>query len=353
MNSSNLNKETILLIGAINSGNPPDGGEEYKNQELVSYLSEKLMLKTIDTVCWKKNPLVIIKIIWMIYFSGVNNIWISTSTASSHFLFRFLYYFPYSNNKRVSYIVVGGMFSRYILNKTYNKKYFHHLYKIVVQGNKMKDELVSVGLNNVATVPNFKNFDFEISKKILNKGDKVRFVFLSRIAEQKGVLKIFEAAQNLNDQGFKDKYAIDFFGPVEKEFNHVFLEGINSIENIFYKGFLDLRDSKNYAILSSYSVMLFPTFWKGEGFPGVIIDSYIAGLPVIATDWNMNKEVIENEKTGFLYKPTEENALYKLIVLAIEHPEILLEMRSNCIKKAMEYHVNKVVGKKLMPLLLS
>ena len=30
--------------------------------------------------------------------------------------------------------------------------------------------------------------------------------------------------------------------------------------------------------------MLFPTYWHGEGFPGIVIDAFVAGLLVVATD---------------------------------------------------------------------
>lgn len=57
---------------------------------------------------------------------------------------------------------------------------------------------------------------------------------------------------------------------------------------------------ESYATFSDCYCMLFPTYWKGEGFLGAIIDFYISGLPVITTDWNMNKEVFQDVETGLI-----------------------------------------------------
>jgi len=160
--------EKIVLIGAINKGKLPKGGDEYKNQELLRFLPKYSKLSIIDTIHWKKKPFVIFQILYIIYFSKNVNIWLSTSTASAHRLFSFLHYVPYPSNKKISYLVIGGLFSKAVLQKRYNVKYFHRLHKIIVEGKKMKEDLLTVGLQNVETIPNFKNFKFipsETNKK--------------------------------------------------------------------------------------------------------------------------------------------------------------------------------------------
>ncbi len=36
-------------------------------------------------------------------------------------------------------------------------------------------------------------------------------------------------------------------------------------------------------MLQHYDMLLFPTHWIGEGYPGIIIEAYHAGIPVITT----------------------------------------------------------------------
>mgnify|MGYP002239410386 CR=1 FL=1 len=68
-----------------------------------------------------------------------------------------------------------------------------------------------------------------------------------------------------------------------------------------------MKEETGYRTLCRYDIMLFPTYWYGEGFPGIVMDAYIAGLPLIASDWNINTEVI-TEKTGIIIPPKDEES---------------------------------------------
>jgi glycosyltransferase involved in cell wall biosynthesis len=89
--------------------------------------------------------------------------------------------------------------------------------------------------------------------------------------------------------------------------------------------------------------MLFPTYWEGEGFPGVIIDAFIAGLPVIATDWNMNKEIIEEGINGFLIEPKSTDALVQKMIWVMENKSNLKVISENNQRRANDYQVDNVM----------
>jgi len=76
--------------------------------------------------------------------------------------------------------------------------------------------------------------------------------------------------------------------------------------------------------------MLFPTFWVGEGFPGIIIDAYIAGLPIIASDWNLNGEIIDEKETGFIIKKKDSIQLKDKMKYFIKNPEEIIRIGNNC-----------------------
>jgi glycosyltransferase involved in cell wall biosynthesis len=46
-------------------------------------------------------------------------------------------------------------------------------------------------------------------------------------------------------------------------------------------------------VLRDYFALLFPIYYIGEGFAGTAIDAFSAGVPVIASDWKYNSEVIK------------------------------------------------------------
>lgn len=70
---------------------------------------------------------------------------------------------------------------------------------------------------------------------------------------------------------------------------------------ISYKGILEPINNNIYENLSNYDLMIFPTFCKEEGFAGAILDSFISGVPVFASDWKYNSEIIKENITGKLF----------------------------------------------------
>ena len=115
-----------------------------------------------------------------------------------------------------------------------------------------------------------------------------------------------------------------------------------------YKGFLNLKDENNYCILSDYDAMLFPTMHPTEGFPGVIADAAISGLPVIASNWNYAEELIGDGVCGLLFPVGNDDALYEKMLLTIEHRDTLERMRKNCVEKAKQYNMDKVLNEKML-----
>jgi glycosyltransferase involved in cell wall biosynthesis len=65
-----------------------------------------------------------------------------------------------------------------------------------------------------------------------------------------------------------------------------------------------LEPDEIWKVLPQYDVMLFPTYYAGEAFPGVFVDAFVAGIPVIASDWQDNPELIRHEdRTGCCFAP--------------------------------------------------
>lgn len=343
----------ILFIGAVHTGKKPAGGEEYKNQLLVNYLNSRYTLTVIDTIKWKRHPTVLPSLLFHLLFGQYPRIIISASSASTYRLIQFLNLFPNLIRKTI-YLVIGGYYPVAVQRGVYKVKYYRDVRKITVEGNTMKQILKESGLSqNVSVMPNFKPVRSVIIESRTPVISPIRFVFISRIAESKGVLNIFKALKILDiDQHIPFK--IDFYGPIDPAFEDLFKQKLEEYPSICaYKEYLDIMNAPQeaYQTLSAYDCMLFPTFWKGEGFPGVIIDAYISGLPVIASDWNMNREVIEEGVTGWIIPPKNPEALAQAMSQIIQHPEMLAPMRKQCYKRALEYDFDKVLSRDLIPLL--
>jgi glycosyltransferase involved in cell wall biosynthesis len=94
---------------------------------------------------------------------------------------------------------------------------------------------------------------------------------------------------------------------------------------------------KSVERIQQYDALLFPTRWDGEGFAGTIVDAFSAGLPVLATDWNCNGEIVENMTNGILYPNSDIQNLEEAIVWLLQHPDKAAKMRQACICSAQQY----------------
>ena len=83
-----------------------------------------------------------------------------------------------------------------------------------------------------------------------------------------------------------------------------------------------------YDTLLQYDLMLFPTFYPGEGLPGTIIDSYISRLPILASDWKYNGELIVDGESGILHQAEDVNDLFDKIKLLALDSKLLNQLSS-------------------------
>ena len=319
-------KRRLVFIGPIMKGKHARGGDTMKNQLFLDRF-EQVYDKVIalDTYNWKKKPLLFPKIITTLFFHRGIPIVISANPGSADTLIRFLDKVGLARN--VVYCVIGGTFHIRIRQGRFSKNHYKGLKAILVEGRQMVDSLNEDGFNNVFYSPNFKVIN-QVKESEKKSDDKTHFVFLSRIEKSKGCDIIFESIDSLNNSGYLDRYDVMFYGSLSKDadYAHSFLASIASHQETSYGGLLNLRDQKNYDILAQCDVMLFPTFWQGEGFPGVVIDAYMSSLPIIATDWNMNRDIIEDGKTGWIIPPHDSMALAEKMKFVIDNPQIVREM---------------------------
>ncbi|WAC20452.1 glycosyltransferase family 4 protein [Luteolibacter sp. SL250] len=60
---------------------------------------------------------------------------------------------------------------------------------------------------------------------------------------------------------------------------------------------------------SSHDVFAFPSYYRSENFPLVIIEAMAAGLPVIASDWRGIPSLVKDRETGLLVPPRDIHRL--------------------------------------------
>lgn len=338
----------IILVGAINKGNIPTCGETMKNHLFVKRFEELFdEVITVDTISWRKRPWVLLKLIYVLIVYGRHyNVILSACPISVNRVINITN--RLFKHVKLHYWVIGGNLHIYTASGRVSLTELQKICGVYVEGDIMKVELEKQGLKNVHVVPNFKPISYLpylIPKQI---NEPYRFVFLSRVHPDKGIKEIIESTKQLNEMGLHDKFTVDFYGKIEPGYEAEFNTAIASLSNASYKGFLNLTNNSGYEALSSYDVMLFPTYWGGEGFPGIVIDANMSGLPIIATDWNMNKEVIIDGKTGFIIPVHDSQVLAEKMRLFIYGQVDLLSMKQYCVDYVQQFDFRSVLSVNLM-----
>jgi len=172
-----------------------------------------------------------------------------------------------------------------------------------------------------------------INKEKISFDDKFRFVFIGHIKPTKGVLVIKEAVSILNNLKLGSSYYIDLYG----DFRDGLGENDISGDNIYYRG--HIKPGQAIKVLSKYDTLVFPTFHSGEGYPGVIIEAYMAGVPVITTKWKYIPEII-SEDSGFLIAPKSSEELALTMANVIRNRSLLTHLKKGAFKKAQMFNSN-------------
>lgn len=158
----------------------------------------------------------------------------------------------------------------------------------------------------------------EISGINNQNGKKLSAVFIGHVKPSKGVFIIKEAAEKLKSLDLQ----IDVYGPLMEGVKE---DQISNDENVFYKGVLE--PNKVLQTLAGYDVLVFPTFYEREGYPGVIIEAYMAGIPVITTNWISIPEIVEDDVSGKLIEPKSALSLANALESLYNNPGKLKELK--------------------------
>jgi len=284
----------ILFIGSINQGKRPKGGDQAKNQILL----KKLKLDFGDNVYnfdvrkYKFTPLLIVLLLFNILI--YNRIVISVNSSGLKML-------GYVNfilkNKKTTFFLIGGI-THIKMASARIKKLLESACLVYAETKEMVENIKKVSDKvNVGHLPNFKIIPKNLIPAEKRFDGDIRLVFLSRVREDKGIFKCIEIVRHLNSIDPETDYYLDIYGNLQltDDEHQKFDESLKD-SHIRYKGFLDFNEKDSYLKLSEYHFMFFLTNFIGEGFPGVIVDAMIANVPVIASDFRYNKEVLEDEK---------------------------------------------------------
>ena len=254
-------------------------------------------------------------------------------------IFSIILFFGKFFSNRISLFAVGGWLSEFLsLHPSVTKK-IKKIDVVFVESDFLKLSLAEKnGLTSVSKFPNFRIHNFQKSEE--RNDSSFRIVFMARITPDKGCDLLFDVMDYFNSRiELSSDIILDFYGPIDKEYEKKFFAKEASLHNVNYKGIVPPDDV--FKVLSAYDICILPTRYEGEGFPGTIIDSYIAGIPVIVSNWKNLPEFVESYVSGFVFELDDFQSLLDYILLCIEDKKLLENLKIGAHKKSLEYSAEK------------
>jgi len=103
-------------------------------------------------------------------------------------------------------------------------------------------------------------------------------------------------------------------------------------------------------LLNSLDLVVIPSS-SYEACPMVALEAFAAGVPVIGSDLGGTPELIDDGRTGYVFRPDDDGDLAEKIMRILNDPALHRSMRLDCRKQAEEKYNLHVCGKEIESLL--
>ena len=335
----------IGIIGHVSKNHKSVNGQTIKTKTIIDSLVEEYgasQVKIVSTSNWKKkNFLLLVQILCLIILS--KNIIIMPANSGIKIIPKIVVIFGKFFNKKLHYIVIGGWLPEYVKLNIKSSKYLRKFHYIYVETYEMKLLLANIGFDNIVYMPNFKRIEpLKFEELQMNYFPPYNLCFFSRIIREKGIFDAIDAVRKVNDYHKSVLFKLDIYGPIDNEILNEFENVIRGKEEyISYNGIVNYEKTQLY--IKNYLYLLFPTYYQGEGFPGTLIDAFFSGVPVIASNWKYNSEIVKNRYSGFIYDRNNRE-LCDVLVESVADMDLISEMKKNCISEANKFTAKSVIA---------
>lgn len=344
-----------MKIGII--GRTADGAQLFDGQtiktrvlrdELLQYIPDCEVI-CVDTYNYKKKAIkTIMNTIKVL--KEADCVFVLLSRNGCTVFFPMLYWLNKIYKKPIYHDVIGGRLDKAIGEHRNWKKYINAFRVNWVELPSLEHNLTDIGVNNAKTLPNFKRIPILEENMLSQDVPQVyEFCTFSRVVKTKGIVEAANAVNYVNEQMGKIVARLHVYGEIDESFREEFNALLKANqETVIYEGIA--APEKSVESIRNYFALLFPTTHPGEGFPGTFIDAFAAGIPIIASDWNYNAELIDEGVTGYCYPAAETERLNELVYDVCKEPKKILNLKKNCVEKARQYspdHVMEIMCKQM------
>ena len=165
-------------------------------------------------------------------------------------------------------------------------------------------------LDNAANVRWFPNTRNVQAPAVTRRDTVSKLIFVGRLEKRKGLAEALEACRHL-----PEPCRLQVFGP---RMSNTDLSGFEGHPRATYGGVLEPVEVPR--VLCEHDLLLFPSYFSTEGYPGVILEAFQCGLPVVAARVGGVPELVEHEKSGLLVEPRSAAAVRSAVERLLDDP---------------------------------
>lgn len=305
----------VCVIGHFGFGKELLNGQTIKTKIITEELQQQFGEKEVGMIDTHSGKKYICKLMMQIgktmkYFS---NVVIMPAHNGIKFLAPTLCFWKRIYRRKIHYIVIGGWLPEFLKERKCLQNCLKKFDGIYVETNSMKKALENQGFCNIFVMPNCKDL------KILSENELVysyeepyKLCTFSRVMKEKGIEDIIHAVSEINQKNGRTVFSLDIYGQIDSQQKSWFQDLSEKFPDyIKYGGFISF--DKSTEILKNYFALVFPTYYDGEGFAGSLIDAMAAGIPVIASDWRYNPEIVKEGENGCLFRTRDVKAIVRCL----------------------------------------
>ena len=228
--------------------------------------------------------------------------------------------------------------------KLYNRiKIFDDVDQYITTCEFSRAKLIEGGIasEKITCVPTFIDSD---SIAPCYENDKY-FLFLGRMAHQKGAIYAIEAMKYLKDS----EYVLKITGTISDSeedqaiWKYIVENGLE--EKIVFTGFKHGQELTD--LIDRAACVVCPAIWY-ENMPNTVIEAYAHGKPVVASKIGSLAEIVVDNETGMLFEPKNAKEMAEKLRRFIVDEGLSAELGKNARRKceqdyAEEKHMDQVL----------
>lgn len=208
--------------------------------------------------------------------------------------------------------------------------------RIITVSKKLKEKVLSIEnkCSNITTIYNgadpkeFRHIHKDTARRMLGitKQNKI-ILYIGNLIAIKGINNLIKAfAKLLKNYDKKESMTLFLVGDGDERDNLTNLAKTLHIENAV--SFLGVKPHNEIPLwLNAADIFVLPSL--SEGFPLVIPEAMMCGVPIVATDVGGISEAIINKNTGLLIKPNDVDAISEAISLYLKDEQFTQDIVRN------------------------